>query len=387
MSRRAWLSRRSVRGVTLLELLVVIGIILAITAAVIPVMAPAMAGRRLREASRGVNTFISSARNKALATGRSVGVAFERLEAEAQASTVLTLVEAPPPWSGDNVESKMLVRSNGRIVGFSTASEIGWQIAKVRPGDIIKFNFRNTAYRLVGPTDPFAAEPTDMNPWLFVHDDPRMSNVAPRIGQANPSLPPTELPFQITRAPALNSTFRSAAASYQLPVGTVVDLSVSGSDDIPTYGRFGRVELNDVAAVKSRPVMILFGPNGSLERVTYETVDSSNTPTLVSFRPTAALQFLVGRRDGVGIGPDTVQNTPVDELPNWRDLDNFWISIYPQSGLIISNPNAQIDPTFSVRSSTVDPPPNDATVDPNKLENGLGQARAFARQGQSMGGR
>jgi type II secretory pathway pseudopilin PulG len=419
MSRRAWLTRRSVRGVTLLELLVVIGIILAITAAVIPVMAPAMAGRRLREASRGVNTFISSARNKALATGRSVGVAFERLEAEPQASTVLSLVEVPPPWSGDSEASGMVVGRNGRILGFGVrtatgivpSSELGWQIARVRPGDVVKLNNRNTSYRLYAgevvrdvdgdnsieagewidsdvdgsgnfaPSGSYDGDNSAVDPqlghfikdpsqsiWTLGYDDPRTRLQPPR-------LQPGLYSFQIIRQPV-----RSSAATFQLPVGTVVDLAVSGDDSF-SHDRFARAALPNEDPEK-RPVVILFAPNGSLDRVWRPVHGTQN---IEEFRPTSGVMFLVGRRDGVGLGPQSIANTPVDELPNWRDLDNIWVSVNSQSGMVLSNPMAQVDTLLQVRTSS--DTADDTNLDAGQLALGLGQARAFARQGQSMGGR
>jgi type II secretory pathway pseudopilin PulG len=414
---------RGRRGVTLLELLVTIGIILAITAAVIPVMAPVMAGRRLREASRGVNTFISSARNKAMATGRSVGVAFERLEADPQASIVLSMVEVPPPWSGDTVDSGMLIGANGRLLGFyrrdlsvpsgySLSGDIGWQIARVRPGDLIKLNNRNTAYRIysgevcqdldadgsieVGEyvdsnvdgaglasldnsynNDPSATDPNlghfVLDPsnsiWSIGYDDPRMALQPVRLA-------PGLYSFQIIRQPV-----KSSSGSLQLPVGTIVDLSVSGDD---SFNRPRCAGIDVGTPVDKRPVTLLFAPNGSLERMWQPDLTDTTKRQFISFRPTAGIQFLVGRRDGVGIGPNNVTATPPDELPNWRDLENIWISVNAQTGLVLSNPNAQVQTNLDVRTS--DEAIDDSNIDYTALQTGLSQARAFARQGQSMGG-
>ena len=86
-------------GVTLLELLVVILILLMITAAAIPLIAPALDNRRMREASRLASTFISGARSRAIQTGRETGVQLLRFNGNPYATT-LAYVEVPPPYGG-----------------------------------------------------------------------------------------------------------------------------------------------------------------------------------------------------------------------------------------------------------------------------------------------
>src|SRR6476646_3717471 len=67
------------RGMTLIELLVVIVILTTIVAAAIPLISPSNDDRRLREAARGLNTYITGAQTRAIATNRPWGVAFKRL--------------------------------------------------------------------------------------------------------------------------------------------------------------------------------------------------------------------------------------------------------------------------------------------------------------------
>src|SRR5262245_6267781 len=71
---------KSVRsGMTLIELLVVIIILTTVVAAAIPLMSPTNDDRRLREATRGLNTFILGAQTRALASRRPFGIALKRL--------------------------------------------------------------------------------------------------------------------------------------------------------------------------------------------------------------------------------------------------------------------------------------------------------------------
>lgn len=91
---------------TLIELLVVMVILTTLVAAAMPILAPAGDERVLREASRGVNTFISGAQARAIASGRPFGVALKKLAQDtgalADASVCLEMfyVEEPAPYSG-----------------------------------------------------------------------------------------------------------------------------------------------------------------------------------------------------------------------------------------------------------------------------------------------
>ncbi len=67
---------------TLIELLVVIIIITTLVAAVIPLLSPANDDRRLREATRGLNTYITGAQSRAASSHRPFGIAIKRLSGE-----------------------------------------------------------------------------------------------------------------------------------------------------------------------------------------------------------------------------------------------------------------------------------------------------------------
>ena len=70
------------RGLTLVELLVVISIMVLLTAAVLRMMRFDTDGRRVREAARALNVYLGSARSHAIETGRPCGVMFRRLTAQ-----------------------------------------------------------------------------------------------------------------------------------------------------------------------------------------------------------------------------------------------------------------------------------------------------------------
>ena len=89
------------RGVTLIELLVVIMIMLMITAIAIPVLAPSMKNRDVREAARMIDVFINGARTRALQSGHSYGVMIERMPGQPNGSVTLSYCEQPDAYTGD----------------------------------------------------------------------------------------------------------------------------------------------------------------------------------------------------------------------------------------------------------------------------------------------
>lgn len=133
---------RCKRGVTLVELLVVIGIMILLVAIAVPTLRPLTEGRKTREASRGVNVFFQAARSRAIKTGRPVGVMFDRLARHPQACTLLRQAEVPPPYSG-NVEGAIV-----RVMDYTYIASTdtwpydpfywdgGWPVLKVMVRDV-----------------------------------------------------------------------------------------------------------------------------------------------------------------------------------------------------------------------------------------------------------
>ena len=97
---------------TLIELLIVIIILVTLVAAAIPLLTPTNDDRRLREAARGVNAYITGAALKAIDLKRPVGVALKRLSRDTgkadptqsdndnSVCIELSYVEQPTPFVG-----------------------------------------------------------------------------------------------------------------------------------------------------------------------------------------------------------------------------------------------------------------------------------------------
>jgi type II secretory pathway pseudopilin PulG len=92
------------------ELLVVITIMVIMMGLAATMMRPDLDGRRTREAARSVNVYLASARNRAMETGRPVGVIFHRLSAAVPAVLSMDQCEVPPTFAGLNLNSVVRVQ-------------------------------------------------------------------------------------------------------------------------------------------------------------------------------------------------------------------------------------------------------------------------------------
>lgn len=98
--------KRPMRGMTLIELLVVTVLVSILVSTAIPVLSPNNDTRKIREASRAVNSFLATAQSKAIETGRPFGVTFKRLSDDTDQADdggvciELQQVEVPPTYTG-----------------------------------------------------------------------------------------------------------------------------------------------------------------------------------------------------------------------------------------------------------------------------------------------
>ena len=343
-------------GITLLELLAVIIIIVTVTAATIPALLPALANRRVREASRMVNVFFAGARNRAMQTGRPVGVMLERFNGLPDAAMTLSYCEVPPPYAGDTATSKIHIAS-GQVDRFTT-SDVGWT-GLIRQGDLLKLNYQGHLYRLTGTTDAqgFLLAPTANN-WKLNHVTAPAGTPLPG-GSAG-----IDVPFQI-------SPVKLASGSIQLPEGVVIDLTASGFDAADTTNAVvGAWTFRPSSASDTNPVAITFNPSGSLHKVwCYDTMGSF-VPT--AFDPITPIHLLIGRRELLPL-PSPVPTPPFPDPNkayfNWQDPTNLWVSINGQTGLVATAENA-------VPNNPSDP-----------VYTQLLDVRRFARESHTMGGR
>ncbi len=348
-------------GVTLVELLVVISIIMILTVAVLPTMKPAAESRRIREAARAVNVFLSTARNRAIATSKPCGVIFERTEVDGRFCTVLYQAETPPPYAGDFVDSRMYLGNEtawlSKQFKISPNATIDPPPGMIMAGDELQLNYQG--YR-----------------WIIS----RRSGSQLSFDSAGRPFPPfaplyATLPFQVFRQP-----LKTAAEPLQLPAGVVVDLQYSGTYTAPSL--FRKPDDPDDPGDEYKvikTVKVVFAADGSLGRCFWGT-DASFAIRYGT--PTEPLHLLIGLIDHPAAPDSTPANgeaPPEDEWPNWIVPTNRWISISPQTGLIATSENHYVDPTQGANGLDWGTP---GTWGPF-----INEARTYSREMQSMGGR
>jgi prepilin-type N-terminal cleavage/methylation domain-containing protein len=356
--RRPTRNEQQARGVTLLELLIVMTIMLMVTAAAIPVVMPALQNRRMREASRLASSFISGARARAIETGRPAGVMIERFNG-LPFSMNLSYVEVPPPYAGDTRISRAVLTvagvfptQNARITNFP-AVDVLWKNS-VRFGDVVRFNYKGPTYVLASQAtlpDPNAGkviiDPPNVTPWHLIGAMPL--SFPPNYGG------PTGVPYEIFRQPV-----RSSATPLQLPEGTVIDLMNSGV----AGNVFPPVAVPPAMWPTTPPVtfnpVIVFSPNGSVASV-------AQGPTGALARPQGPIFLLLGRRE---LMADVSRSGTAENMfdsaakPENLYLSNFWVTVGYQTGQVTVAENG-------TTTSCID----------------ISGARKYALGGQSAGGR
>ncbi len=311
------LRRTARRGVTLLELLIVITILALVTAATIPLMLSGVDARRTRETARLVSSYFSSARSRAIETGRSAGVMIVRSNSglvPGGTSINLVTVECPTLYSGDTLLSTATVATNGQV-SFNSVDNIA---ANVHVGDIIRFGYQGRTYLLTGSGSQSTGQalPGGSSPYsmLSATDNTGVLALPIPAGSMN-----AQVPFQVTRQPV-----KSAVPPLQLPEGVVIDMLASGFG-LPGVGLpiVGGSPIAGYFVADSNPVVLVFSPTGSLEEVFFYGS--------LQGHPASTFCFLIGTPDQVA----TTTNTDANLL----DGNSIWVAVTPR-GRVITAENA-----------------------------------------------
>ena len=315
-------------------MLIVITIMLLLVTVGLTMMRPDVEGRRIREAARSLNVYLSSARNRAIETGTPCGVTFHNFATPGFALTA-DQCEVPPCYCGDTEQSTASVTCTGTTITANLCANDS-PTNLLRNGDFIQFNNQGPIFMITTPNDSTTG--------YIVQTGSTWTLTCDTGGQLVPwGATALSVPYRIYRAPV-----KSAAESLQLPAATVVDLYASGVGN-GYSGLTGPITYD---------VTVLFLPNGSIAGVYSGAVATPVTDPIF---------LLVGERARVGIN-FTAGNTNETTFTNYQDLKNLWVVINPQTGLVSTGPVAVVPSTDSQAQAISD-------------------SRALANQTQGMGGK
>ena len=293
----------------------------------IPMMSATSDARRLREGARLLSTFLSAAQTRAVATGRSTGVVIQRQKNNNMASMDLFMAETPPPYIGDGSTSVAMVQwasgaTNGTVT-FNPQTDPSFTSQRIRPGDMVRFNYRGQLYFL-DPNNTLGA-----NPYITTMSGIPIYPTDATNYQSPVANPQTGVPFQIFRQPV-----KTLDAPAQIVDGAAVDLYYSGVDNnvngsgqpstsFPSSG-FSAITSPNFFSADTRPIIVTFSPTGALEYV---------YAMGLGCRPVSGVYFLIGKAQNIP-QPPASGGPPTPATPNWTDLDCKWVSISRQTGLV-----------------------------------------------------
>lgn len=452
---RSLRSRR--RGLTLIELLVVIILLTTLVAAAIPILSPTGADREIREATRGLNTFITGSQTRSTQARRPYGIALKRLSQDTGrpedngVCVEVYYAEQQPPYSGFDSNSRVCFGMNRQLglncIHFVTRGNsvppttdwlpIGWDpdlfpSLTIQFGDVIEIGdtryvlklgdqrlpAKNETDNFVPPGNkvrtPSPAQITEIvvepinNTGQLVnteYDDAgnRLVDGPPALNQASRKFfwtPP--MPYKILRKPTITSD-----PPYQLPQGTAIDLRASGFGTKRFFQKPAYPNISDAEAVdNNEPVIIMFTPEGRVEKVNFDPNVYSASFVPQTSRPAFAesvvdnVYLLIGKREnipGPGVATDATLSTSqwspltTDEQRlekknaiNWLNGESRWVVVGSQSGRVVSVENAAVDPLVVINDTTPPIPPQSS--EPMRTRQIL-KAREFTSEMANVGGR
>jgi prepilin-type N-terminal cleavage/methylation domain-containing protein len=329
------------RGMTLVELLVVVAIFLVLAVTVLPSISATAEARRSREAARMVTGFISKAQSQAIGRQEWAGFQLVAAGASSLAAIDLFLADVPPVYRGDTVPALLSISASttgSTRLATGTNNQLilsGSLGARVRQNDLIRFDGRNPWYELAA--DATTGTSVSFRIRGILTGAAKTASNAEGGGQTehNTPWPSVGLPisFEVLRQPV------ASGAPLSLADGRVIDLYWSG------YGpplansymplRTGTTGVATAGATSS----FLFDGTGRLRQIQVSLGSTLNRLTV-----TGPVFLLLGRVDRAGQAFNAGAGGPDDTVgANWQYSDSVWIVIDPFTGAVRSagcKPNA-----------------------------------------------
>lgn len=372
-------NRQSRRGLTLIELLITIVIMVTVLAGALPLLSPNNNSRKIREASRQLSSLLSQAQAQAARDGRPVGVAFRETGTQAPHSGMALeayMIAEPPPFTGFSEHSRVTVNphqdkltyggnANGnggtmfapRYTGYPI-----WQLIfslygvedqipprMLRNGDVL--NIGGNVFLIVD--DGGSTEGAHQIDPLTGYVMPTSRMIAIWLNSNGQQIPPGAKGYSFARQPVNTSD-----QPLQFPRGIGVDLAASGADGLNVPDQFD--EVLPIASSKTTPltVGVMFSPNGSLDRLYVDGVRKDGVEQIY---------FLMGLfENGNSEAQDPADydftvGTSItdDELAqrrariNWLNPDSRWVTVNRAGRIITTDNYVSFNPRLSPYSDAV----------------------------------
>jgi prepilin-type N-terminal cleavage/methylation domain-containing protein len=324
-------SRVSARGMSLVELLVVVAILGLLAIAVLPNLANTSESRRSREAMRSITSFIASAKSRAIGRREWSGLAITAPSPGASAGIDMFLADVPEVYRGDTVSATLTI--SGSTATTRTASDpAAIELFMVLGGttqDFIRFENRGPWYQI--DHNPNPGPPLTPTSLRFEHRG-QSSGANDDVGheQRNTPWPPGGVPlsFEIQRQPTITGTPETISGSR------CIDFRWSGFGPASPslFRRFPESVFGPELPIDR--VFLLFDGTGRLRQVCSRfLVDAAPAYRVDRFSVTGQVYLLVGRIDRAGQDEEFPLGTDNSRGANWQYADSFWVGLDPFTGI------------------------------------------------------
>ena len=332
MAKSPQVSPSSIRGgMTLVELLVVVVILGLLSVVVLPNLAGTLDSRRIREAARGVSSFVARAQSRSIGASDPRGLILQPTAADPDVAVDMFFADVPQAYAGQNPQTRARITYDdpnsptiASLVYLGDANNETYARLSTtdicRAGDSIQFDSRETHYRFTPPDQ--------VTMWLENNQTFR-NTPWPRSGQSGVS-------FKIQRQPA-----RASTGLLQLQRGAAIDLAWSTlgtrvlSNSLPAAELGAGID-GRIVTERSEPLCLLFDGSGKPR----ELYHSGGLRTVVA----EPLFLLIGLAElcgnpSVALSAAEVAATDGERRgANWQYADAAWLCVDNNTGVVKFGP-------------------------------------------------